>query len=351
MMTFLRSNHIKEFTSSYGMHARSPGTLKRSRKLARRLFLSVLTLLPAGGSSQLTQCNVKQQAMPWWRLSCTVSPLVRTRWERFGRSIVFISPFYLLTTLAEWAVCSLTWAFKPIGDIFWVISVQTNILTGSVAHHSRTLSCIFHWRRSIIPVSLAEVAQMVQWLQQEFCLVIICCHQQISLHNRIQTTTVDNNLRNYFFLFWSALLNCNLSHSFFYWNCAFTKCSTQWVTFHLWGEDELKPKGICVYGSTRRSVHCHAMCWTESALTSQSWAKWAQWEQVSGRGPYCEKADEAGGGMVRTNEPPPLGCTTARQPWVFDLCVDDSHHQSLYFEGNGAAANGTLGDWEGGGII
>lgn len=73
------------------------------------------------------------------------------------------------------------------------------------------------------------------------------------------------------------------------------KCSTQWIIFHLWGEDELKPKGICVYGNTRRSVHCHAMCWTESALTSQSWAKWAQWEQVSGRGPYCEKADEAGG--------------------------------------------------------
>lgn len=59
-MTFLRSNHIKEFTSSYGMHARCPGTLKRSRKLAWRLFLSVLALLPAGGSSQLTQCYMKR---------------------------------------------------------------------------------------------------------------------------------------------------------------------------------------------------------------------------------------------------------------------------------------------------
>lgn len=29
----------------------------------------------------------------------------------------------------------------------------------------------------------------------------------------------------------------------------------------------------------------------------------------------------------------------------FDLCVDDSHHESLRFEGNGAASNGTLGDW------
>lgn len=44
------------------------------------------------------------------------------------------------------------------------------------------------------------------------------------------------------------------------------------------------------------SVYCHAMCWTESTLTSQSRAKWAQWEQVSGRGPYWEEVDEAGGG-------------------------------------------------------
>lgn len=51
------------------------------------------------------------------------------------------------------------------------------------------------------------------------------------------------------------------------------------------------------------------------------------------------------GGMVRTEEPLTLGCSTARQPWVFDLWVDDSHHQSSYFEGNGAASNGTLGDW------
>ncbi len=48
--------------------------------------------------------------------------------------------------------------------------------------------------------------------------------------------------------------------------------------------------------------------------------------------------------MVRTKKPLPLGCSTARQSWVFDLCVDDSHHQSFYFEGNGAALNGTLGD-------
>ena len=60
-MTFLRSNHIKEFTSSYGMHARCPGTLKRSRKLAWQLLLRVLTLFPAGERSQLTQCNMKQQ--------------------------------------------------------------------------------------------------------------------------------------------------------------------------------------------------------------------------------------------------------------------------------------------------
>lgn len=44
------------------------------------------------------------------------------------------------------------------------------------------------------------------------------------------------------------------------------------------------------------SVHCRAMCWTESTLTFQSWAKWAQREQVSGRGPHWEKVDEAGGG-------------------------------------------------------
>lgn len=58
-----------------------------------------------------------------------------------------------------------------------------------------------------------------------------------------------------------------------------------------------KPSRIySVYGNMHWSVFCHAMCWTESTLTSQSWAKWAQWEQVSGRGPYWEEADEERGG-------------------------------------------------------
>lgn len=65
---------------------------------------------------------------------------------------------------------------------------------------------------------------------------------------------------------------------------------------------------------------------------------------MSGRGPYWETVDEAGG-MVRTEEPLTLGCSTAQQPWAFDLWVDDSHHQSSYFVGNGPALNGTLGDW------
>lgn len=54
-MMFLRSNHIKEFTHSYGMRARWPRPLQEASVIA---FLGVLTLLPAGGSSQLTmQCE------------------------------------------------------------------------------------------------------------------------------------------------------------------------------------------------------------------------------------------------------------------------------------------------------
>lgn len=54
-MMFRRSNHIKEFTYSYGMHARWPSPLQDASVIA---FLGVLTLLPAGGSSQLTmQCE------------------------------------------------------------------------------------------------------------------------------------------------------------------------------------------------------------------------------------------------------------------------------------------------------
>lgn len=67
------------------------------------------------------------------------------------------------------------------------------------------VSCILHCQCSIIPVSLAEVGQMVQWLQQEFCLAIICCHQQILLNNQIQVTTLNSNLGNW----WKWLMKMN----------------------------------------------------------------------------------------------------------------------------------------------
>lgn len=62
MMTFLCWNHIKELTSSFGVHARHPGTLRAPGSKQWQLFLGVWTLLPAGGSRQLTQHNVKQKA-------------------------------------------------------------------------------------------------------------------------------------------------------------------------------------------------------------------------------------------------------------------------------------------------
>lgn len=64
MMMFLRSNHIKEFTYSYGMHACKMAWYAQALQEASVMaFLGVLTLLPAGGNSQLTQCNVKRAKM------------------------------------------------------------------------------------------------------------------------------------------------------------------------------------------------------------------------------------------------------------------------------------------------
>lgn len=61
MMMFLRSNHIKDFTYSYGMHACKMACHAQALQEASVMaFLGVLTLLPAIGSSQLTQCTAKK---------------------------------------------------------------------------------------------------------------------------------------------------------------------------------------------------------------------------------------------------------------------------------------------------
>lgn len=60
-MMFLRSNHIKEFTYSYGMHAcKMAWHAQALRTASVTAVLGVLALLPAGGSRQLTQYKVKR---------------------------------------------------------------------------------------------------------------------------------------------------------------------------------------------------------------------------------------------------------------------------------------------------
>lgn len=162
-------------------------------------------------------------------------------------------------------------------------------------------------------------------------------------------TTVDNNLRNNVLL-WSALLNCNLSHSLLIWIVLSWNVprSESFSTYEA--KMSSSQKGFA--SMAIRAGQSIAMPCVEQRV------RWhLNHEQNEHSGSRCQGGVHTvrrlmrQGGMVRTNKPPPLGCTTARQLWVFDLCVDDSHHQSLYFEGNGAASNGTLGDWEGGGII
>lgn len=192
-MTFLRSNHIKELTSSYGMHARCPGTLKRSRKLAWWLFLSVLALLPAGGSSQLTQCNVKLQETLWWRLNTHTHHLHKTQWQHaLKKRPVSIQLRYLQCTLIVQALAFfflLMQAFKPIRcyfESFLFKQKRTLDLSHTKGNAEGRDSCILHHQWSIIPVTLAGVGQMAQWLQQGFCWAIICCYQQILLSNQFQ---------------------------------------------------------------------------------------------------------------------------------------------------------------------
>lgn len=162
-MTFLRSNHIKEFTSSYGMHARCPGTLKRSRKLARQLFLSVLTLLPAGGSSQLTQCNeTASNAMMKTGVHSVIIGYIGYNDRKLKWGACFHTYFLILSVCTYHASIRLLGPTGIYSESFLSKQKCSLDLSLTKGDSQGTVSCILHCQCSIIPVSLAEVGQMVQ---------------------------------------------------------------------------------------------------------------------------------------------------------------------------------------------
>lgn len=182
-----------------------------------------------------------------------------------------------------------------------------------------TVSCILHCQRSIIPVSLVEVGQMVQWLQQELCLAVICCHQQIPFNTKSKwpvLTIISEIIENDFSV--SHRPQAKMSSS----QTGFTMSTTICV-----GRSIAMP---CVeqrahwhfnHGQNERSgSRCQGGVHTERRLMRQ-------------------------GGMVRIEEPLPLGCSTAWQPWAFDLWVNELSSPVFILWGERAASNGTVGDW------
>lgn len=100
-------------------HLSAPGSF------AWRLFLGALTLFPAGGRSQLTQCKMKLQEEP--RLGLVYPSLIcdtmTTHWKQKPYFYIFLS---VSTYHVKRKKCFfLMEAFKPIRDTVWAISVQT----------------------------------------------------------------------------------------------------------------------------------------------------------------------------------------------------------------------------------
>lgn len=99
----------------------------------------------------------------------------------------------------------------------------------------------------------------------------------------------DNHLF-YLLIQMSKILQSKWSWLFFLWIKGIPiLCDT--IAFHYQSKNNLMTTELSIL-----MTYCKAsVCLAETTLTSQSWAKWAQWEQVSGWGPHWEMVDDVGG--------------------------------------------------------